>query len=196
MALAFVVVAWWFLDPGIGLPMMAQPEVDILVWIAICALFVTTLTADPLFAAAALLLWLLPAYAFTIVLLPTTGMPALLGIAEILVALASGYLILMQPQRRVATGRALLVPLPKARPVRPLRFPGLRPHRPAVAAARLTPFPHQPAASRPAQTEPSLLATPPMVTPPTETPPTVETSPDEAQVRPQVEPQVQAIDSV
>lgn len=136
MAVAFIVLGWWFVAPGIGLPMMSQPEVDILVWVAICGLIVVTLTADPLFVGAAILLWLLPAYAFSIVLLPTSGMPALLGIAEILVALACGYLILVQPVPRTAdnSGR-MIVPLPRARTVRPLRFPGLRPHA-GVAASR------------------------------------------------------------
>ena len=134
MAVGFVMLAWWFVDPGIGLPMMSQPEVDILVWMAVCALIVMTLTVDPLFAAAALLLWLLPAYAFSIVLLPTTGMPALLGIAEILVALACGFLILTQPRRLAAGGAGrIVVPLPQVRPARPLRFPALRPRTIAVA---------------------------------------------------------------
>ena len=136
LAIAFVVLAWWFIDPGIGLPMMSQPEVDILVWIAICALFVTTLTADPFFSAVALLLWLLPAYAISTVLLPTSGMPALLGIAEVLVGLAGGYLILAQPRQQAASGaRRIVAPLPQVRTMRTQRWPALRPPRPAVAAA-------------------------------------------------------------
>ena len=138
MAVGFVVLAWWFVDPGIGLPMMSQPEVDILVWVAICALIVMTLTTDPLFVAAAMLLWLLPAYAFSIVLLPTSGMPALLGIAEILVALACGYLTLAQPRQRAESGaRRIVVPLPQVRPRQSVRFPALRPNRPLTPAAKL-----------------------------------------------------------
>ena len=152
MAVGFVVLAWWFVDPGIGLPMMSQPEVDILVWMAVCALIVMTLTVDPLFAGAALLLWLLPAYAFSIVLLPTTGMPALLGITEILVALACGYLILTQP-RRLTTGgaRRIVVPLPQVRPAQPLRFPALRPR--TIAAAMRAPAAQPQSANRVAPLE-------------------------------------------
>jgi hypothetical protein len=135
LAVGFVVLAWWFADPGIGLPMMSQPEVDILVWIAICALIVTTLSTDPLFVAVAMLLWLLPGYAIAIVLLPTSGMPALLGIAEILVALACSYLLLTQPRQQPFTAMRRIVvplPLPATRQARPYRLPALRP-RAAVA---------------------------------------------------------------
>ena len=163
LAMAFVVLAWWFIDPGIGLPMMSQPEVDFLIWLAICAILVTTFTADPLFTSVALLLWLLPAYAISIVLLPTTGMPALLGIAEILIALAGSYLILTQPRPASAGNvRRIVAPLPQMRVTRPLRMPALRPLRslpavqqepamqPAAASRSAAPDPAPPPAAQPA----------------------------------------------
>jgi hypothetical protein len=187
LAISFVVLAWWFIDPGIGLPMMSQPEVDLLVWIALCALFVTTLTADPFFAAVALLLWLLPAYAISTVLLPTSGMPALLGIAEVLVGLAGGYLILAQPRQQAASGaRRIVAPLPQVQTVRTQRWPALRPPRPVVSPAAPSAAPGSPVRLGPPVTplaenaDPSAAAARPSVLPPAATANAARTSVEQA----------------
>ena len=97
MALLFVVVAWWYLDPGYTLPYFSQPETEFLLWTAICALAMWSFSGSPLMGGAAVLLWSTPMYALSSVLLPGSGLPAIVGIADIILALACSYLVLLEP---------------------------------------------------------------------------------------------------
>ena len=97
MALMFVVVAWWYLDPGYTLPYFSQPETEFLLWTAICALAMWSFSGSPLMGGAAVLLWSTPMYALASVLLPGSGLPAIVGIADIILALACSYLVLLEP---------------------------------------------------------------------------------------------------
>lgn len=105
-ALALVAAAWWYLDPGYVLPSFSQPETDFLLWTAICALAMLSFSNSPLMAGAAVLLWSTPLYALAAVLLPGSGLPAIVGIADIVIALACSYLVLLEPSaaRRAAGG--------------------------------------------------------------------------------------------
>ena len=115
-ALVFVTAAWWFIDPGLIIPQFSQPETDLLVWVAICGLLIICMTSNPTFTGIALLLWCAPLYAIAAVLLPGSGLPALAGIAELLLALACAYLALIEPTALGAgTARKPRWPLPAAR---------------------------------------------------------------------------------
>ncbi len=111
LTLVFVVIAWWYLDPGYTLPFFSQPETDFLLWTAICALAIWSFSGSPLMGGAAVLLWSTPMYALASVLLPGSGLPAVVGIADVLLALACSYLVLLEPSgvRGPAGNRAPLV---------------------------------------------------------------------------------------
>jgi hypothetical protein len=97
MALVFVVVAWWYLDPGYTLPYFSQPETEFLLWTGICALAMWSFSGSPLMGGAAVLLWSTPMYALASVLLPGSGLAAIIGIVDIILALACSYLVLLEP---------------------------------------------------------------------------------------------------
>jgi hypothetical protein len=96
-ALIFVAGAWWFIDPGMTIPQFSQPETDLLLWIGICGLVIICMTGNPTFTGIAMLFWCVPLYAVAAVLLPGSGLPVLVGIAELLLALACAYLTLVEP---------------------------------------------------------------------------------------------------
>jgi hypothetical protein len=106
MALVFIIFAWWYLDPGYTLPSFSQPE------------------TDPLMGAAAVLLLSMPMYALASVLLPGSGLPVIVGIADILLALACSYLVLLEPAssrgvtRRLAPSSVATAMTPQQRPPR------------------------------------------------------------------------------
>ncbi len=97
IALFFVTIAWWFVDPGFTFPSFSQPETDLFVWVALCGLLMLCLGDHPLFVATALFMWLTASYAVATVLLPGSGIPVLLGMVTLLVALACSYLLLAEP---------------------------------------------------------------------------------------------------
>lgn len=96
-ALIFVAGAWWFIDPGMTIPQFSQPETDLLLWIGICGLVILCMTGNPTFTGIAMMLWCVPLYTVSAVLLPGSGLPVLVGIAELLLALACAYLTLVEP---------------------------------------------------------------------------------------------------
>lgn len=111
LALAFVLGAWWFVDPGYTLPLFSQAETGLLLWMVICGLAMAAFTASPFFAGIALLLWSLPVYAAAAVLLPGSGLPVMVGIMDLLLALACGYLILTEQVSHVDVVRRLPLPV-------------------------------------------------------------------------------------
>jgi hypothetical protein len=122
VALVLIAAAWWYLDPGYALPGFSQPETDFLLWTGLCALALLSFSGSPLMGGAAILLWSTPLYALGAVLLPGSGLPAIVGIADIVLALACSYLVLLEPAARRApqgadlTRRRLPAPRAAARP--------------------------------------------------------------------------------
>jgi hypothetical protein len=109
MALTFIVVAWWYLDPGYTLPSFSQAETDFLLWTAMCALALWSFSGSPLLSGVGVLLWSVPMYSLAAVLLPGSGLPAIIGITDIVLALACSYLVLLEPagSRGVTSGLAI-----------------------------------------------------------------------------------------
>jgi hypothetical protein len=109
------------LDPGYTLPSFTQPQTDLLLWAALCGLAVWSFSSSALLSGVAILLWSAPLYALAAVLLPGSGLPAIVGITDLLLALACGYLVLLEPSgakgkvQRVPAQRAAL----RAEPVQP-----------------------------------------------------------------------------
>ena len=87
MALTFIVGAWWYLDPGYTLPSFSQAETDFLLWTAMCALALWSFSGSPLLGGIGVLLWSVPMYSLAAVLLPGSGLPAIIGITDIVLAL-------------------------------------------------------------------------------------------------------------
>lgn len=138
LALLFIVGAWWFLDPGYTLPYFSLPETELLIWMALCALVLWSFSASPLLGGAAVLLWSTLPYALAAVLLPGSGLAAVVGLADLLIVLACSYLVLLEP------------PVPGAAPGAVPRFlPRVLPHLRPAGGARpwgLVRRPTQPAA--------------------------------------------------
>ncbi len=105
MALLFITGAWWFLDTGYALPLFSKMETDLLVWTALCGLALWSFSSSPLMAGVAVLIWSTPLYALASVLLPGSGLTAMIGIADLILALACGYLILLEPAARATIAR-------------------------------------------------------------------------------------------
>jgi hypothetical protein len=115
MAIVFIAAAWWYLDPGYTLPSFSQPETDFLLWTGICGLALLSFSSSPLMGGAAVLLWSTPLYALAAVLLPGSGLPAIVGIANIVIALACSYLTLLEPSAvRNVPGSMLFKTVPPA----------------------------------------------------------------------------------
>ena len=107
LALLFIVGAWWFLDPGYTLPFFSQPETELLIWSALCALAFWSFSGSPLLGGVGVLLWSALVYAVAAVLLPGSGLAAVVGIADLLLALACSYLVLVEPAAQMGGGRSL-----------------------------------------------------------------------------------------
>lgn len=135
IALSFLASAWWVIDPGVSLPNFTQVETDLLFWIGVCGLLMLGLSASPLFTGIALLLLTVPTLAMAPVLLPGSGLAIILGIAQILLALACAYLTLAEPlavpRRRTPVATAIRRTTADA-PARSARRPFLLP-RPRTA---------------------------------------------------------------
>jgi hypothetical protein len=108
MALIFIVAAWWYLDPGYTLPSFSQAETDLLLWTGICGLALWSFSGSPLMAGAAALLWSTPMYALASVLLPGSGLPAIVGIMDVIVVLACSYLVLLEPASARGVARRVI----------------------------------------------------------------------------------------
>jgi hypothetical protein len=116
LALLFVLGGWWFIDPGYTFPLFSQAETDFLLWMLICGLAMASFTTSPFFVGIALLLWSMPVFAVAAILLPGSGLSVLVGIVDLLLALACAYLVLTEQVSHVDVVRGLALPvLPPAR---------------------------------------------------------------------------------
>lgn len=107
LALLFLLAAWWFLDPGYKLPVFSLLETELMIWVSLCALALWSFSASPLLGGIAVLLWSTPLYSMATVLLPGSGLAAVVGIADLFVVLACAYLILLEPAAQARPGGAL-----------------------------------------------------------------------------------------
>ncbi len=130
IALVFFGSAWWVIDPGVSLPNFTQVETDLLFWVGLCGLLMMGLSASPIFTGTGLLLLTVPTLAIAPILLPGSGVAIILGIGQILLALACAYLTLAEPipaERRRRYKAPPLLPAATPVPTRPVRRPLLLP---------------------------------------------------------------------
>ncbi|HXF63467.1 MAG TPA: hypothetical protein VNK95_17695 [Caldilineaceae bacterium] len=170
LALVLVYLGWRAFGHDIRIPGLVSQVTSLFVWLSICVVVILGLSENPLFTAVALLLWCVPVQAVVAVMLGIPALIALIGIVELVVALACSYLVLAEQlpateRQPVLTDIAFPDQLPAygARPQRPIEPPspgwGLREGalgwwRRAWGAARpvlqfRSPYPPRPAPDQP-----------------------------------------------
>lgn len=119
MAVTLLFICWRLFDIDLALPVVAPPLAQLFLWLAACALIMLGLSDAPFSTAVALLLWFIPVQAFIQILLPEFRLFVLIGIVELLSALACSYLMLAArlPTTVTATRQTdMTFPLPTASP--------------------------------------------------------------------------------
>ena len=86
----------WRATEGIDLPRLEGATKVLFIWFAAIALITLGMTETALFGSIGLLMWLIPVQAFLSVLFPMPAVIVLLGILQILVALACSFLLLAE----------------------------------------------------------------------------------------------------
>lgn len=150
VAVTLLIICWRFFDLDLALPVVAPPVAQLFLWLAVCALIMLGLGDAPLSTAIALLLWFIPVQAFIQILLPEFRLFVLIGIVQLLSALACSYLMLsarmpasvtvtrptdMTFPRTTSTVRPVLPPLPDLPKTAPRLLPTGSRQQP-VAAVR------------------------------------------------------------
>jgi hypothetical protein len=96
MAVTLLYGAWRLLDITVTLPETDANVAQLYGWLALCAVLILGLSASPLFAGIAVLLWITVVQAFVASVLEIPSLVALVGILELLVALACSYLLIAE----------------------------------------------------------------------------------------------------
>lgn len=86
----------WKASEAIELPVLSTATQALFLWLAAVALITLALTETALFGGLGLLLWLIPVQAFLSVLFPIPAVIVILGVMQILVALACSYMLLAE----------------------------------------------------------------------------------------------------
>jgi hypothetical protein len=98
MAVILLLICWPLFNVQLPLPLLAPPIARLFLWLSVCALIMLGLGDAPLSTGVALLLWLIPVQGFLEVLLPEFRLFVLIGMIQILSALACSYLMLAARQ--------------------------------------------------------------------------------------------------
>jgi hypothetical protein len=96
MALILLTASWRLLGVNIVLPGLAPSTLQLLTWLALCALILWGLGDNPFFMGVGLLLWSILVQTVVMSLLAIPALVAGIGIVELLLALACSYLILIE----------------------------------------------------------------------------------------------------
>lgn len=96
MILALFALLWRVGASNATLPEFAPALVQLFAWLVLCLLTILALSENPLFTAVGLLLWLAPVQAVAAVLVAIPSVVVLVGLLQIMVALACSYLVLIE----------------------------------------------------------------------------------------------------
>lgn len=158
IAVTLLLICWRLFDVDLALPVVAAPLAQLFLWLAVCALITLGLSDAPLSTAVAILLWFMPVQAFIQILLPEFRLFVLIGIVQLLSALACSYLMLaarlpatvttvrptdMTFPRAARAPRPALSPLPELPKPTPRLLPTGNRQQP-VAAMRTDSTRHEP----------------------------------------------------
>ena len=94
MALLVVFIGWQFWEISPPFPKLGPQITDLFIWLGLCSMMLFCLSDTPLFTSVALLLWCIPIHTFLAILLPIPTLVVMIGLLELLIALATGYLIM------------------------------------------------------------------------------------------------------
>lgn len=123
LAVTLLLICWRLFDVELPLPAVAGPLAQLFLWLAVCAMVILGLSDAPLSTGVALLLWFMPVQAFIQILLPEFRLFVLIGIVQLLSALACSYLMLAARLPAVVTATLAtdptFPPLLTARPALP-----------------------------------------------------------------------------
>ncbi len=133
-ALLLAFWAWFSLRQWLWLPMLEGGLMDLFIWLGLCVLVLLGLSDSPFYTGVGLLLWCIPAQVIVAALLAIPALIAIIGILELLLALACSYLILAEQLPEEAVRPVLtdiVFPEPVARRETPAggpvgRLPGWR----------------------------------------------------------------------
>jgi hypothetical protein len=96
MAVAMLYGGWRLLDVNVTLPDTDANVAQLYGWLAVSSFLILGLGASPLFSGVAILLWVVIVQAFVASVLEIPSLVALIGILELLVALACSYLLVAE----------------------------------------------------------------------------------------------------
>lgn len=96
LVLGIAALLVWTASDRVELPLLENATKILFLWFAAVALITLGVTETALFGGVGLLLWLIPVQAFLSVLFPLPAVIVLLGILQILVALACSFLLLAE----------------------------------------------------------------------------------------------------
>ena len=95
-ALVLILLAGYLFEFNATLPLLDARTTGFFTWLAVSALLMLALGDSALFSAVALLQWSIVAQAVTSVLLRLPGLVSVIGVLELLIALACSYLVLTE----------------------------------------------------------------------------------------------------
>lgn len=96
LTLILLLVSWRLFNVYLPLPVILPQVTQLFIWLALCALIILSLGDTPFFTGIALLLWCIPIQAAAEIILPGHGLAVLIGVLQILIALACSYMILVE----------------------------------------------------------------------------------------------------
>lgn len=123
MILALFGLLWRLSADSVQLPEIAPALVQLFTWLLFCLLTIMALSENPLFTGVALLMWIVPVQVVAASLVGVPMLIALIGLLQILLALACSYLVLVEQTPAENVAPVLTdISFPKASParVRPL----------------------------------------------------------------------------
>jgi hypothetical protein len=141
MVVTLLLVSWELFDLQLSLPVISPTVSKLFVWLALCALVILSLSDAPLFAGIALLLWCIPIQVIVELAVPGHSLFVLIGMMEIVLALACSYLVLVDlapvpPTPTITTD----ITFPEGSPAR-RRLPEVRGQGGATPPALPAPWP-------------------------------------------------------
>ena len=126
MALIMLIISWRLFEFQLPLPEIDSRVTLLFLWLAVCALLTLSLSDNPLFTGAALLLWLIPVQAITSILIPLPSLIIIVGALQLFLALAASYLILTEVYGTAGQQEAIAITditFPQTRPLLPSFHP-------------------------------------------------------------------------
>ncbi len=94
LTIVLFIASWRLFNLQLTLPVAAPQEAQLFLWLALCALLLLGLSDAPLMTGIAIMLWFAAMQAIVEILLPASHIFVLLGMLELILALACSYLTL------------------------------------------------------------------------------------------------------